>query len=86
VPVFLIYAGIIHAIGLALLLPIVVTLPGPGGEIAPEASAIDVQIILAAPLADKIEADSEQHRRCLLSRRRGGDPGRNARSSGRAGR
>jgi hypothetical protein len=60
VPVFLIYAGIIHAIGLALLLPIVVTLPGPGGEIAPEASAIDVQIILAAPLADKIEADSEQ--------------------------
>jgi uncharacterized membrane protein len=36
VPVFLIYAGIIHAIGLALLLPMLVTLPGPDGEIAPE--------------------------------------------------
>ncbi len=60
VPVFLIYAGIIHAIGLALLLPIVVTLPGPGGETAPETSVIDVQIVPAAPLAAKIESDGEQ--------------------------
>lgn len=60
VPVFLIYAGIIHAIGLALLLPIVVTLPGPGGEVAPELSVIDIQIVPAAPLAAKTESDSEQ--------------------------
>ena len=32
VPVFLIYAGIIHAIGLALLMPMLITLPGPGGS------------------------------------------------------
>jgi hypothetical protein len=31
VPVFLIYAGLIHAMGLALLLPMLLTLPGPGG-------------------------------------------------------
>lgn len=35
VPVFLLYAGIIHAIALALLLPMIVTLPGPGVETAP---------------------------------------------------
>lgn len=34
-PVFLLYAGIIHAIALALLLPMIVTLPGPGAETAP---------------------------------------------------
>jgi uncharacterized membrane protein len=36
VPVFLIYAGVIHAIGLALLLPMIVTLPGPGSMITPQ--------------------------------------------------
>jgi len=29
VPLFLLYAGILHAIGLALLLPMLITLPGP---------------------------------------------------------
>jgi hypothetical protein len=60
VPVFLIYAGIIHAIGLALLLPMLVTLPGPEGEIAPETSVIDVEIIPAPPRAAIIVKDSEQ--------------------------
>lgn len=59
-PVFLIYAGIVHAIGLALLLPMLITLPGPGGGIAPEPTAIDVEIVPAPPLAAKIEHDGEQ--------------------------
>ena len=57
---FLIYAGIIHAIGLALLLPMLITLPGPGGEVAPEAAAIDVEIVPASPLAATIEPNGEQ--------------------------
>ena len=48
-PVFLIYAGIVHAIGLALLLPMLITLPGPGGGHAPDAAAIDVEIIPGTP-------------------------------------
>jgi hypothetical protein len=60
VPVFLIYAGIIHAIGLALLLPLVVTLPGPGIDSSPETSIINVEVLPASPLAGKIEADNEQ--------------------------
>jgi hypothetical protein len=60
VPVFLIYAGIIHAIGLALLMPMLITLPGPGSLVAPPPAAIDVEIIPAAPLAAKAEPDSEQ--------------------------
>jgi hypothetical protein len=57
VPVFLIYAGVIHAIGLALLLPMLITLPGPGRETATEPAAIDVEIIPASPLAGKIEGE-----------------------------
>jgi hypothetical protein len=60
VPVFLIYAGIVHAIGLALLVPMLITLPGPGSGIAPEPTAIDVEIVPAPPLAAKIEQDGEQ--------------------------
>jgi hypothetical protein len=54
VPVFLLYAGILHAIGLALLLPMLITLPGPGGKPAPrpapapEIAPIDV-IVLPPP-------------------------------------
>ncbi len=56
-PVFLLYAGIIHAIGLALFLPVLITLPGPAREVrpapAPKSSAIDVVILPAAePLTD----------------------------------
>jgi hypothetical protein len=60
VPVFLIYAGIIHAIGLALLMPMLITLPGPGslGELQP--AAIDVEIIPDSPVQAKIEGNSEE--------------------------
>jgi hypothetical protein len=60
VPVFLIYAGIIHAIGLALLMPMLITLPGPGslGELQP--AAIDVEIIPGSPVQARIEGNSEE--------------------------
>ena len=60
VPVFLIYAGIIHAIGLALLLPIMITLPDPGSEIAPETSIIDIEVIPATSDALTIGNVDEQ--------------------------
>lgn len=60
VPVFLIYAGIVHAIGLALLLPMLITLPGPGSEIAPKTSAVDVEIAPASLSAAKVEQDADQ--------------------------
>jgi hypothetical protein len=44
IPVFLIYAGVIHAIGLALLLPMIVTLPGPGSMISPKGTPIAVEL------------------------------------------
>lgn len=59
VPVFLIYAGIIHAIGLALLLPIVISLPGPDGDVAPETSVINVEIAPATSSAAIIGTDEE---------------------------
>jgi hypothetical protein len=60
VPVFLIYAGIIHAIGLALLMPMLITLPGPGSRGAPKTAAVDVEIIPASPSAAKVEQDADQ--------------------------
>jgi hypothetical protein len=60
VPVFLIYAGIIHAIGLALLMPMLVTLPGPGSSGGPQPAAIDVEIVPGSPVQAKIEGNSEQ--------------------------
>ena len=60
VPVFLIYAGIIHAIGLALLLPIMITLPGPGSETAPEISVIDIEVVPATSAALTIGDDDDQ--------------------------
>lgn len=60
VPVFLIYAGIIHAIGLALLLPIMITLPGPGSETAPETSVIDIEVVPANSAAAIIGHDDEE--------------------------
>jgi len=59
VPVYLIYAGIIHLIGLALLMPMLITLPGPGGEVASPPAAVDVEIVSGAPPQAKIEADNE---------------------------
>jgi hypothetical protein len=55
VPVFLLYAGIIHAIGLALLLPMLISLPGPGREPAavPETPQVGVVVLPPPqPLAD----------------------------------
>ena len=54
-PVFLLYAGIIHAIGLALLLPMLITLPGPEPKSAsvPETPAVGVVVLPPPqPLAD----------------------------------
>jgi hypothetical protein len=52
IPVFLIYAGIIHAIGLALLLPMIVTLPGPGSLITPNQAPATAEM-------DAVEQDRE---------------------------
>jgi hypothetical protein len=60
VPVFLIYAGIIHAIGLALLMPMLIPLPGPGTGSAPKSAAVDVEIVPASPSAAKVEQDADQ--------------------------
>ena len=60
VPVFLIYAGVIHAIGLALLMPMLITLPGPGSSSGPQPAAIDVEIIPGSPVQAKIEGSSEE--------------------------
>ena len=60
VPVFLIYAGIIHAIGLALLLPMIVTLPGPGGDLTPQTSVIDVEIIPAPATTANVVGENEE--------------------------
>jgi hypothetical protein len=56
IPVFLIYAGIIHAIGLALLLPMIVTLPGPGSMITPKDTPIAVELDPAAANRDMTSA------------------------------
>jgi hypothetical protein len=52
VPVFVIYAGIIHAIALALFLPMLISLPGPRAVPHPtppgKISAVDV-VVLPAP-------------------------------------
>jgi hypothetical protein len=58
-PVFLIGAGIVHLIGLAALLPMLITLPGPGGEIEPNSVAVDVEIIPATPPSPKVEPEVE---------------------------
>jgi len=56
IPVFLIYAGVIHAIGLALLLPMIVTLPGPGSMIAPK----------GVPVAVELDAEAEPDQTAAL--------------------
>lgn len=60
VPVFLVYAGIIHAIGLALLMPMLITLPGPSDDIAPKSAAVDVELVPDSPSAAKVGQDTEQ--------------------------
>lgn len=60
IPVFLIYAGIIHAIGLALLLPIMITLPGPGSGTESEPSVIDIEVVPATSAADIVGYADEE--------------------------
>ncbi len=43
-PVLAIGVGVVHAIGLAILLPLLITLPGPGGERAPKPVNIEVYV------------------------------------------
>jgi hypothetical protein len=57
-PVFLIYAGIIHAIGLSLLLPMIITLPGQGSMFAPKDISVDVELDPAKPDRDITSAVS----------------------------
>jgi hypothetical protein len=59
-PVFAIGAGVIHAIGLAVLLPLLITLPAPGSDIDPHAVAIDVDIVPASPPSPKVDGDVDQ--------------------------
>ena len=56
IPVFLIYAGVIHAIGLALLLPMIVTLPGPGSMITPKGAPVAVELERAEAERDETSA------------------------------
>ena len=59
-PVFAIGVGVVHAIGLALLLPLLITLPGPGGDLDPKAAAVDVEIGPADPSASKVAPDGDR--------------------------
>ena len=43
-PYFALGAGVVHAIGLAILLPLLITLPGPGGDKAPRPVNIEVDV------------------------------------------
>jgi hypothetical protein len=43
-PLFAIGAGVVHAIGIAILLPLLITLPGPGGDIPQRPVNIEVDV------------------------------------------
>jgi type IV secretory pathway VirB10-like protein len=58
--VFLIGAGIVHLVGLAVLLPMLITLPGPGGDIEPKAVVVDVDLVPASPSSPKVEPEVDQ--------------------------
>jgi hypothetical protein len=60
VPVFLLYAGIIHAIGLALLLPMLITLPGPERERAPVPETPAVGVVVLPPAQPLTDVGPEQ--------------------------
>ena len=59
-PVFLLYAGIIHAIALALLLPMLITLPGPGREPLPAPKAPVIDVLVLPPPETLTDAGPEQ--------------------------
>jgi hypothetical protein len=59
-PLFLIGAGVVHLVGLAALLPMLITLPGPGGDIEPKAVVVDVDIVPAAAPSPEIAPKVDQ--------------------------
>ena len=71
VPVFLLYAGILHAIGLALLLPMLITLPGPvdtpGRSPAPPAPEIAPIAVIVLPPAQPLTDAGPEHTSALQS-------------------
>ncbi len=46
-PVFAIGAGVVHAIGLAILLPLLITLPGPGADI--KQTPVNIEVDVGSP-------------------------------------
>jgi hypothetical protein len=58
-PVCTLGAGAMHVAVLAAVLPVLITLPAPGGDSAP-AVAIHVEIVSAAPEAAMAEGDAEE--------------------------
>jgi hypothetical protein len=71
VPVFLLYAGILHAIGLALLLPMLITLPGPVDtpvrSPAPPAPEITPIAVIVLPPAQPLTDAGPEHTSTLPS-------------------
>lgn len=59
-PIFAIGAGVIHAIGLAVLLPLLITLPGPGGDIDSQAVSVDVDLVPSTPPSPRVDREVDQ--------------------------
>jgi hypothetical protein len=58
-PVWLIGVGLIHAAALALVLPMLITLPAPG-SIEHKAETVDVELVPALPSAPKVDEEVDQ--------------------------
>jgi hypothetical protein len=58
-PVWVIGVGLIHAAGLALVLPMLITLPGPG-RIERKTEAVDVVLVPAASAPAKVDPEMDQ--------------------------
>ena len=58
-PVWVIGVGLFHAAALALVLPMLITLPAPG-SLEHKAETVDVELIPAIPPAPKIDEEVDQ--------------------------
>jgi hypothetical protein len=58
-PVWVIGVGLVHAVALALVLPMLITLPAPE-KIRRKVEVVDIELVPAARLAPKIDQDVEQ--------------------------
>ncbi|HEY6669789.1 MAG TPA: hypothetical protein VI075_02510 [Methyloceanibacter sp.] len=58
-PVWVIGVGLFHAAALALVLPMLITLPAPG-SLEHKAEIVDVELIPAIPPAPKIDEEVDQ--------------------------